>query len=410
MKMCPKCKKECKDICKYCTNCGTELTQTIVCPNCNAEYTKKVAFCGKCGTRLLQESEDVKVAENIEISANKTKEQDSKNEEIELKEKPKESKVNETQLPRHEVNNMPPNGGKQMRGQDKFKAFASVVICIIAFVIIFTSSGLIAVRHATSPKVIENTVRDIDVSAIPVDWLWKDSPWQGSTLSEVIYGNVDSYYLLMFGVNENSIEKLLEKSFIKNYLVDKVQNYIDDIYHSTGKGKISVDEIEELLKDNIQSIYKITGYEIIEEDVSNIKAELSLNLTIIDEISVATLREKGHLKWIWVLSYPAIILLVIVAGLLVWAIIAVNRLRKDRLLTHIGASGVVTGIMQLLTSLIVEPLLYTMVPVLTQGKSIISTILSPANSCLQLIGGIITIISAILLAVGLILNKRYKKI
>jgi len=49
---CPQCQTENPETNKFCSECGTKISQ--VCPHCQSEYRPGSKFCGNCGQRLIQ--------------------------------------------------------------------------------------------------------------------------------------------------------------------------------------------------------------------------------------------------------------------------------------------------------------------------------------------------------------------
>lgn len=52
MKKCPNCGAQIADDCRFCTECGKEITQANVCPHCGASVGESDAFCQNCGKSL----------------------------------------------------------------------------------------------------------------------------------------------------------------------------------------------------------------------------------------------------------------------------------------------------------------------------------------------------------------------
>ena len=52
MKKCPNCSAQIADNCRFCTECGKEITQANVCPHCGASVGEGDAFCQNCGKSL----------------------------------------------------------------------------------------------------------------------------------------------------------------------------------------------------------------------------------------------------------------------------------------------------------------------------------------------------------------------
>ncbi len=70
MKICETCKTEFSDSTRFCTQCGTELTEKAEtvpkqiihvhkCPSCNLKYQKNTRFCSQCGAELVDVEEEV---------------------------------------------------------------------------------------------------------------------------------------------------------------------------------------------------------------------------------------------------------------------------------------------------------------------------------------------------------------
>ena len=52
MKKCPNCSAQIADNCRFCTECGKQITQANVCPHCGASVGEGDAFCQNCGKSL----------------------------------------------------------------------------------------------------------------------------------------------------------------------------------------------------------------------------------------------------------------------------------------------------------------------------------------------------------------------
>ena len=206
-------------------------------------------------------------------------------------------------------------------------------IFMTIFVFVLGSYGIfgLLVRLGTSSNKIADVVTN-SISNVTIQFDNADSEELAPYLAEVIteYTDVD--------VSEEDISKILEKGYIKEFITNKSQDYIDDILHNTGDGKITDKEIEDIL-DNVYNDLS-EDYNIKKSEFDDVKSRL-IDSVDFDTLDIDTYRDSASILINAIgiaFSYPVIFACLGIAFILYILLIVVNK------------SGIVSGVVGIVMS------------------------------------------------------------
>jgi hypothetical protein len=277
------------------------------------------------------------------------------------------------------------------------RKFLSVVCCIVMTLALLAAGVILLVHQSVSKGSIEKMVSEIDASDI-----YLGSMRGNPSLIEYVCEQSD--------LDEKTIEKILKKDFVKEFLASKLEDYVKDIFYNTGEGEIKAKEIARLLEKNSDTIDRIAG-----ESLGSMYdyTEYSLNVKgNLDELSVDALREENPLPFSLIrilCSYWLMALMLVIA---VAAGVGLFRLqnKKIRAFLYLGISFVIVGIINLVFALSVENIMLSMNDFIELGTSFWRTLASPIRSAGLRDGGILAVAGVVCIVASKVGNKSAQKI
>lgn len=350
----------------------------MFCEECGNQLSENARFCPKCGHEMAAQAAPV---QPLPVGLPKT--------------------------PAVSPGNVPAKGAAADRsGGGALSIVFSVLIVLIGIWV----SVIFLVRHVTSEKVVDSVVRGLDLSEIEVGFLTEDGG--DMTLAEYISDYADSIFPIPW--SEKDVRELLNQKFIRNFAIEKVNDYVRDLFHGTGEGVIKVNEIKSLLKKNENAIYKITGVHLTEDDLDYM-ADIMTDEEILENTALSEYRHEdpGMFSIIKTMfSYWMLILLLIVAILLILGIFLVQG-KKLKSFLYLGISLVSIGFVDLITSIfIVDSLAEKMNGSLELGRKFWRPLFAPVQRMSVTLGIVLTVagvISGLVYIVTALCGKRAGK-
>jgi len=378
--------KECKIMNQFCTECGTKLTEGVL-------------FCTECGTgvggasepestELFPEAETFQTApEPVTDSVAETPVENQ----IPIESAP----VYET-MPSvgfHEVGNgkngdseinisssdLEPdseNGGKKVKpplsiGKRLLIAVLSVVMSVVLFASLTAGQAWFIVYNAYNEDTIKTIAKDVvgeldlsELAEMPVSFDIPGVELRGDELLyEAIYASIDDYYIETFGVLEEDIKELFESDTLNDVLDLLIDTSVEFLLSGDGSVEIiNTDNVIELLENNQDEIYEITGYALVESDFRDIRNVLEESIVheftwdnLMEELSGIpgvgninidstrnAISEASSALDFW-LKIWVFVTVIVIAAIMITLIVIVNR-RKTSALLYVGIVSAVSGL------------------------------------------------------------------
>lgn len=150
---------------------------------------------------------------------------------------------------------------------------------VICFFLLFISTLCLIVtlslRTIVTDDILVDAVRDIKITEIEVS----DGDKIGKVIAESINSNIE---FIDNEVSEKQVNELLEDDFIKDELVNKLEEFQGYVLDKNDAPQITADEITEILDSHGREIEKYIGFEFKAEDKEYIEEELS---TVLDDVN-----------------------------------------------------------------------------------------------------------------------------
>lgn len=238
------------------------------------------------------------------------------------------------------------------RGNGVLKAIISVVLSILIFVFILATQMVLIVRGTFNQENIKTSIEETNISEIKVPKSIIESTHlkdleldNDKNVSEYIVSIMDPQIVDQYDITESKIEKLLDESFIKNFLSDKITDYTDDVFKKTDMGQVTKKEIIKFIEDNSDKIEKTIDYRVSDEDIEKISTFFDEN-NVMEKISISYIREEqpklmDAVKFSF--SYLVVGLLIILTLLAAFAIFMVNKKKLDSVFYYLGSTAICSG-------------------------------------------------------------------
>jgi hypothetical protein len=294
-----------------------------------------------------------------------------------------------------------------MRPQQKGKSrIICTVLLSVLFVIFCTLAGVVHIlRSVVAEDAVDNLVKEIDMSEVKVGAI---DDLDDDTLTEAVLEY--SKELTREPLTEDEVEDLLKEDFVTDFVSDKMNDYVKDLLHNTGDGVIEAKEIEKLLEKNRDEIEDITGCYLTDNDIQNIYNKIKKDLK---KTALSDYRNDNSFSFAAVrslMSYPFMIILILLAVVCVAAIAFLN---SDRLvvLKYAGICLVITGFLDLLNGLIIGGSASRLNNSIALGRKFWRQLLAPARSAGIVMGIVAAVMGVICIVIyAVICNARKSKL
>lgn len=404
------------------------------CHNCGGRLKEGAKFCGACGTPVLQRPQEepvvapvaadpVPVEEEVvcqepvaeEAPAEAAQPEQEQPEEVaaapeETLQEPLEAPVFEPQPEPVFVAHPEPVASVAEPAKPKKdpyprrgagRTILAILLCFFIFIWSFAAVLIYNVRSATSgDKLVQNlegVLEDANLAELPAAQLIPDVEDEEITLVEWAIQEVSDNYDGTVEASQKDIEKFLEESTFSDFILEKLELYVNDLYTGSNEFEISTDEIQELLEDNADLVEEVFDTPLLEEDIEAFVSELE-DREILEGLEVNTLKEELEPVYYGIqigLSYWVIGFFAILALLFIILLALTNKWNMLRTCGDTGITWTVLGCLLCLPALvtmIVPDIWSNLVGGIPLVDSLISTVLT--NGLLP---------SVILLAVGIVL-------
>lgn len=382
---CRHCGAKISDEAFFCTACGERVARQTTVPETkedasfaqNAESVKDEESVVDTGsgegaqpeeTQVSKEEPTQKAEEKTEeAKTEEAKAEEAKTEEAKTEEaKTEEAKTEETkaeEVKTEEVNAEVAKTEEDQSGEEKKKkekkekkkrgkaacVALSVLACILVVILGVYAETICLVRSATSKDAVADLVKNLDVSEMKIYF----GGQEGDTLTNYVVGQAGGVFKDY--ITKAKVRKLLKQEFVTEFLEEKMNDYVGDLFGNNGKGVVEVQEVRKLLERNDETIFEVLDpemktyfpgdpYEYLEE-------ELERNGTL-DKTDLSRYRTEQPLVFSlirYLLSYWMLALLLV---LIVALAVGVFMVQQQRIkgFGYMGVSLFIIGIVSLAVS------------------------------------------------------------
>ncbi len=233
------------------------------------------------------------------------------------------------------------NTNPEKKSSKAIKRLSSILLCFIAFWLIFATVFTSNVRFATSKNGMENLIKKIVFTSV--------SPENDNEASESLADSIHKEIIKspeLQSVTKEQVEKYIKKSTFMPFFAEKMSGIVGDLYSGENSVKITEDELAELIDEN-KWILEENDIEVPENFSKEIAAVIietdtikSFNENGLQE-SVGNLEFMGIVKT--VTSIP-VLLSATAACLLIFGLIwLINRKRPISMLLYGGWTLITSG-------------------------------------------------------------------
>lgn len=390
------------------------------CHNCGNALKEGAKFCGACGTPVLQRQEETVVTpdpaetELLEpVVVEEFAAEEVQTEYLDTDAEPQEEAVTEILTEPEQpvftapvepvpVAEVPVKAKKEpypRRGAGR--TVLAILLCFFIFLWSFAAIVIFNVRSATSgdklTENLESVIEDANLVEMPAASLIEGVEDPDITLVEWAIQEISDNYDGTVEASKKDIEKFLEESTFSDFIMGKLELYVNDIYTGSNEFEITTDEIQDLLEENADLVEEVFDAPLLEEDIENFVAELE-DREILEDLDVQTLKEEMKPVYYGVqigLSYWVIGFFGVLALLFVILLALTNKWNMLRTCGDAGITWTVLGgllCLPALLTMIVPDIWSDLFGGIPFVASLVSTVL--ANGLIP---------SLILLAVGVVL-------
>lgn len=282
-------------------------------------------------------------------------------------------------------------------------------ISILIFCGILMGTLIFAVRSATTDEAIRSLVYEIDIANIRVGDMLNASD-SDMTLSEYIYEGSNPDLLKEYSISESDIEEILEDDDLKDFLSEKLSEYSDYIYSGGTAPKVTAREIIKLLEKNEKTFYRITGYQLGEEDYRKIRETLDggeldlLDMSLLEEQYGTTFKTLNI-----GLSYSFLMLLTVIELLLCILLYVLYREQIADAFLYLGITFIAAGFVMAASGLFSGEVKRTLNAAFTFPDEVFKPIVSHMLEKVVQSAAVALIVGGILLTIYIVLYKRQQK-
>ena len=294
----------------------------------------------------------------------------------------------------------------------------SVLIAIVIFAIGIAMCTLIYLRDfagklSSADGMIQQVVEDVDLAQLDISAV----SGKDQTLSEFVYDNLTDK--VKEDVEIEDVEDLLNEEFISEFISDKLGDYSEDMLKGTGDGKITAEEVIELIDDN-KEIIEDAGFDVdaygydtaienffeandIEEktSVKNIKEEIAGDSGSSEEtVNVATVMSGIE----FALSYKAIAAVAGVIVVLALFIFLLNRC-TSRVFSYLGVVCLLLAVFNVAIFIAIPSLARPLNEVLELGIDTYKSMFASIKMQGLIMGGILLVVGAAFISIRQIVKK-----
>lgn len=297
--------------------------------------------------------------------------------------------------------------GKPAQGRrgNTVHTLLSVLLSIFLVLLGISASMIFLLRHMVSEDGIDSAIKGLDIAEAKLCFLEGDDS-SSLTIAELIRSNMEPE-LRQFMTDEGS-KQLLDEKFVRRFVSNKVNDYVEDLLNNTGDGIIEMKEVEKLLEQNRDTIYKDTGLWIEEGEASLLVPQLE---ELLDQTDLSLYRDENPQIFLLIRcfgSYWMAALFLLLAALLLAGIIALQD-KKSRGLIYLGVDLTLVGIFGFAAGGMTGSLISLLNRTIGLGRNFWRTLLDPVKSMGMKQGGILVAAGVVLCLIYILLSRRSKK-
>lgn len=306
---------------------------------------------------------------------------------------------------------------KSGQGIKFLKAFISVLLSFIIFVLALGTQLIFIVRTTLNEENIKTAVNEIDISELQMPKVViEQTNREGfeisddQTVAEYILAITDPDLIDDHDITTKKVEKFLNESVVKDFLANNIYLFADDILNETDEGGVSKKEITNFIKKNSSKFEKTIGYSISDNDIDKISNFLDED-NVLDKISPSYLRDEapkqmGVIKFLF--SYLFIILLCLLILLSIIAIFVINKKKIDSVFYYVGSSAMFCGAVALILGIFSNTVNNIIKPYVKELFTIIKPVTEIVHSQLIFISLVTLGVGIIFIVISILISKFSK--
>lgn len=377
------------------------------CEQCGAEIIGAGKFCMKCGTPVPADKEpEAAAVQGHKAGTEEIVQQPVANTAV------RQEAVNGGNVGTAQATLVPENVPtfKYKKCSAGATVFA-VILCIFAFVAGVAANAMYFVKDFTSEtvvkEVVQETVKELDIQKVGTELLSKVEidgvEMKDDDLTGMIVENLAKSDM---HVTEEEVSQLLEEQFIKDFLADKANDYVDDFLNETGTGVITEKELAELVKDNKEVIEDTLDITIEEEDIDKIEEYLVENVQLSEKTELAQIKKDADLpmKQIQIIFSLPLLIGLLAACALLFVLVFIIKGKPMRGLRPVGITLLLIGIVDLAAGLLSGRLPAIVDSFVGIGERYLVPLFTPIRSVALRTGGIVTGVGAVLIIAGIVVS------
>lgn len=233
-------------------------------------------------------------------------------------------------------------------------AAVSALLCVLLFACLCAGGVLYTARSAITPEAVNRMVDDVDLLNQDIRPFINSDEIPASqevTVADYFYEAYKSAYSRyseeQLNITREEMKELLEDSTLGEFIKDKINDYLADATGDTGTGRITKQEIMDLVEENEELISKASGgYIMTDEDYDLISAQLD-ELDITKTLDLSTVRREQELPFILaghLTSWYALAAVGFVCLIWILLLFLVNKYRVSNVLLYTGIALLGAGL------------------------------------------------------------------
>ena len=378
---------------KVCTQCGTELSG-------------EERFCPKCGHVVEKETQgQAAAAPKTETQAQFAAVPETK------------AQVQFVAAPEMKTADVSPTvteqpvSGRRGKKLTPLSVVLSILICLVLILLGIGASLAGIVKMSLGETAIETAVGNVELAELKTEQL-SGSGQKNETLPQLIYDSIDPEFKEYMPEEEEAleaIEEILEEDFVKDFLAEKTQDYVNDILTGSGDGRIKVKEVTDLIRKNRKKLEDLTQgkYRISDSDIEDVREYLEQN-HVLEDLELSELQDENETAFDLVQNLFSYWMLGLLAGLFVLFVVLLflaNR-RFRRSMVYLGISLLLVGAADVTLAIMTGRISGLLNDMLRLGEKFYGALLSPVRTNSFIVGGCTLLVGLLALILPQVFRKK----